>query len=63
MSRTDIEVVGRTIAAEARMLARVATGGERAAALAIARALSDPQRVLALVEFSDATPVEDPHAA
>lgn len=35
------------------MIARIATGGERAAALAIARALSDPQRVLALVGFSE----------
>jgi hypothetical protein len=35
------------------MLARIATGGERAAALAIARALADPQRVLALVGFGD----------
>jgi hypothetical protein len=49
MTQLDIAVMGRTLAAEARLVARVATGGEREAALAIARALSDPERVNALV--------------
>jgi len=46
----SIEVVGRTLAQDARLLARVASPLDAEVATACARALRDPERVRRLID-------------
>lgn len=55
----NTETAAAAVAAEAAILSRIASGGERRAILAIARALRDPLAVARLLQDSDQNASQD----